>query len=905
MSEEWESLIPSFQNFVRRAHGEESPIILNALSQCLHARFKSLGRILDLDDVIERLEAAVELTPDDRNCKPNYLNRLGTYLHARFERTDKITDLNSAIEKQQIAVTLIPSDCPEKPKYLANIGAFFLTRFSRLGDISDLQKGNTILQEAVSLTPDGHPYRVRTSRNLATALYARWRHLGDPMDLENAIIHQRTFLSLPDDDPIKGLVLADLGAYLQERYKCFGNVEDINQAIEYKQAACELIPGSHPFKPASWNHLGTALQARFLHFGNPSDIDDAIKYKQNAVDLASASHSPNPLFLSNLGNSLERRFEFYGHLEDLNKSLTYKKNAVEIAPDGHAEKHRFLMNLGKSLYSRWVRLGSTVDLDDAVASDTAAVELLRDGHPDKPMALNNLGNSLSSRSKFLDSPEDMDKAISCIQSAINVTKDNHPEKPILLSSLAGWLHGRFLLMKKPEYIENAVKYQRHALLLTPDGHLSKADYWNGLGVVLSARYECFKNMRDLEESIQSHLNAVEHTVDGNSSMARYLNHLGLSMERRFEDSQNNGFSGNISDINTIISQQRQAVDLTPAEDLSKARYLMDLGRLLLKRFRHFKRSDDAEETISRLSDAAKFPSGQPAIRFQAVDLWIAHALDIGHHTLLAAYECALDIIPLIAWLGLPIANRHRRLTKIGGITREAVAAAIAHGMYDKAVEWLEQGRSVVWNQILQLRSPVNQLREVNPRLAERLLHVSQQLNKDNGHEASSYENGSYLEERGRRYRALITDWEAIVKEVRSMPNFEDFLKSPSAFKLKNSFKNDLIVVLNVSSTQCDALALLPGSKNIIHIPLPDITYEKLNELHQDLKDSLSSYGIRVQDTRAAKKIGEEDGEATCKHILTELWSSLVKPILDSLKFAVFSFSHMHFYILSILLPASP
>jgi hypothetical protein len=40
------------------------------------------------------------------------------------------------------------------------------------------------------------------------------------------------------------------------------------------------------------------------------------------------------------------------------------------------------------------------------------------------------------------------------------------------------------------------------------------------------------------------------------------------------------------------------------------------------------------------------------------------------------------------------------------------------------LEWLEQGRSIVWNQLLSLRTPVDALRDVDRALADALLHTS-------------------------------------------------------------------------------------------------------------------------------------------------------------------------------------
>jgi hypothetical protein len=43
------------------------------------------------------------------------------------------------------------------------------------------------------------------------------------------------------------------------------------------------------------------------------------------------------------------------------------------------------------------------------------------------------------------------------------------------------------------------------------------------------------------------------------------------------------------------------------------------------------------------------------------------------------------------------------------VASEAAAAAISAKQYNTALEWLEQGHSIVWNQFLQLRTPFDAL----------------------------------------------------------------------------------------------------------------------------------------------------------------------------------------------------
>jgi hypothetical protein len=315
-------------------------------------------------------------------------------------------------------------------------------------------------------------------------------------------------------------------------------------------------------------------------------------------------------------------------------------------------------------------------------------------------------------------------------------------------------------------------------------------------------------------------------------------------------------------------------------------YLINLANALGLRFNQLDHSQDADTAISHLSTAATSPVGPPRARFNAAERWISIASLANHESLLDAYECAINIMPHVAWLGLPITERYDHLARIGGITRDAAATAISLERYDKALEWLEQGRSIVWTQILQLRTPVDHLKDVRPDLAERLVQISRLLDHIPKQEGSSDEKALSGEEEGRRYRTLVMEWESLIDLVRSTPGFEDFLRPSSTSHLMKAAQNGHIVVLNISKKRCDALALLSGHDEVIHIPLLNITSERIKELQGELNDLLYSNGARLRAERAAMRFKDKDDDDDGRHILAELWSGVVKPVVDSLALPV-------------------
>ncbi|PVF92334.1 hypothetical protein CPB86DRAFT_769512 [Serendipita vermifera] len=729
----------------------------------------------------------------------------------------------------------------------------------------------------------GVSHTERTVENLlvdAITAYGDFERHGKLERLEQAIAQYRNTIEiLPEYDPKIPVILECLSISLFQRFDQLGCLDDINEAIELLEVAILLIPDDDPHSPSCLTNLGNALGTRFNHLGNLDDLHNAIKQQEAAVHMTPDGDPEKPTRLNNLGNSLRIKFEQLGSLRDIEDAILQLQQAVDLIPDTDPDKPLSLINLGYALSARFLQSGDIADIDGAIAQEQLAVNLTSDHHPKKSSYLSNLGCSLRVRFERLENVADLDDSIKYQQQAVNLTPDSHPLKPAFLNNLGISLNVRFERLKYDADIDCAVLHYQKAVKLTPAKHPDKPMRLNNLGTSLKRRFNHFGSLEDIDNAVVQLQNAVDLTPDSHPHKPICMGNLGVSLRDRFIQ------LGNITDLDDAIKMEEHALKLTPRTHSGRASRLFNLALSFLYQFNRFHDEHDAEIAVSHFSAAAMSPDGPPTDRFNAANSWIKLASRISHDSLSDAYGCALDLMPLVAWLGLPMADRHQQLIKMGGIARGAVAAAISAEQYNKALEWLEQGRSIVWTQILHLRTPVDDLREVDPGLADQLLRVSRLL--DPGSQPAEFPDPETLstEEEGRRYRALTAEWESSISQVRSLPNFENFLKPPGLSQLTNAANNGPVVIFNIAKTRCDALALLPGLEDVIHIPLPSITSEGITELRDELKDYLYSSGIRMRDTRAAVKFTDESDEENCKRVLAELWNNLVKPVLNALAFS--------------------
>ncbi|KAG6374949.1 hypothetical protein JVT61DRAFT_3704 [Boletus reticuloceps] len=96
-----------------------------------------------------------------------------------------------------------------------------------------------------------------------------------------------------------------------------------------------------------------------------------------------------------------------------------------------------------------------------------------------------------------------------------------------------------------------------------------------------------------------------------------------------------------------------------------------------------------------------------------------------HPSPLRAYSITINLLPQ---LGLSVTHRYAEFKRGANLSVcEAAATALGSGFPELAVEWLEQGRSIVWGELLRLRGSYDQLSSAHPDHARQLRELSAAL----------------------------------------------------------------------------------------------------------------------------------------------------------------------------------
>ncbi|KAF6765337.1 CHAT domain-containing protein [Ephemerocybe angulata] len=817
------------------------------------------------------------MTPQGHANLPSRLTNLGGMLCTRFQRSGELSDLTDAITLHQKGVKLTPRGHADLPAMLNNLGVSFTCRFERTGELSDIADAIAAHQKAVELTPQGHADLPGQLNNLGNSFSCRFERTGELSDVADAIeVQQKSVELTPLDHADLPGRLNNLGNSFTRRFERTGELSDIADAITVQQKGVELTPQGHADLPGRLNNLGVSFTRRFERTDELSDIANAISVHQKAVELSPQGDANFPGRLNNLGWSFACRFGRTGGLSDIAEAISVQRKAMELTPQGHPNVPGYLNNLGNSFTRRFERTGELSDIADAITVQQKGVELTPQGHADLPRRLSNLGLSFTRRFERTGGLSDIAEAISVQRKAVDLTPQGHADLPGRFSKLGLSFTCRFERTGGLSDIAEAISVQRKAMELTPQGHPNVPGYLNNLGGSLTCRFARTGELSDIAEAIAVRQEAVELTPQGHANLPVQLNNLGGSFTCRFER------TGELSDIANAIGVRQKAVELTPQGHAHLPAYLTNLGSSCYRRYSSSGKLEHLEEAISFFKTASISSVGSLRVRLEAAQHWAGKSIqyDPSSPGIIAAFDKVLSLVAVIAGLEKTVQGRYTQLEETSGLALEAAAVACALERPDKALEWLEQGRCLVWNPLNNLRTPLDDLRMKDEILAQEIANVSQKLESAGSSRVQSHVDMSLsekmsLEVEARAHSDLAKEWDDLLRRARAIRGFECFLMpSPSSAIMLHLPESGPIIVINVNKSRCDALALLAGLDEPLHIPLPNFSIDKATKYRKIFDDQLRARKLRARE------------DLSVYRALRGLWEEVVKPVLDALGFSV-------------------
>ncbi|CUM38273.1 CHAT domain-containing protein [Streptomyces gardneri] len=615
----------------------------------------------------------------------------------------------------------------------------------------------------------------------------------------------------------------------------------------------------------AYTQLGVNLLKEAETKGDTRLLDDAAELCLVAVRASTQEDVVQAEALVTLGNILTRRYEFTAEEDDLERALVVTRTAEDLIPEGDPCRLKFCSGLGHIAIRKFQLTGDLGMLDEAV-------RVLREGAYECPgddtlraAVLTNLTAALTAQHQAIGRFGAATEALQAQFEAVGITPRDHPDLPSRLMNLAGLLlsHPGEITAEADRY-DLAIGLLDDALSLLPDGHPGRPGCLNNLTSAYQARYRLTNEPLDLVAAAEAGVSAVEASAVGHYRRPMMLMGFAQSL-KAFADR----FPGSGGLLDSAVAALHEAYTLLPEGHPGCADVLTGLGAILRDRFTTGGKPADRDGAVRALRGAAAVLSAPARTRARAASAAgdiLADAQDFAGAT--DSYALALEQLELTVWRGLGRADRERLIAEFPSLAANAATCAVRDGKPERAVELLEQGRGILIAQALETRTDHWQLRAEASELADRLEQVLDELERlpDSPSRTAGWEPQDRRQADESR-AALARQREEVLKEIRTLPGLEDFLRSPSFDALRAAAEHGPVVLPVASTYGCFALLLTEDGVEVL-----------------PLETSAEELGGRAVTLAVALDPGHSPFKArsTVLDTLAWLWGTVAEPVLGAL-----------------------
>ena len=554
-------------------------------------------------------------------------------------------------------------------------------------------------------------------------------------------------------------------------------------------------------------------------FKNMPCLSTQIELGLARLDLQPLGHTNHLDSLGDLAISFDACYIQEGKISDLNRAIELKQTKLDLCPLDHPAHASALGTLAISLWKYYCIQKNKADLDRLIEMQQRWLALCPPGHPDHTKALGELALSLWECYNVEANIADLNMAIEMEEKIIDLCPTGDKQLGQALENLAASINACYHQQGSLTDLNRAIDLQQKTLELHPPGHSS-----HGFGLLNPALFlkDCYNNMKDhsdliraiklLEEALNTY--PVQHSV----------------------------FASIADELAEIILLANSSWEC----------HLLDQPLPL---------PDEAFETYGLLKDCG------PAVSLdllKATQAWVKNAEKHNHSSVLEAYQTSLNTLDHFTSFNSSLDSRHETMqARVADLANNAFSCAIRHGDFRMAVELLEQGRGILWNQLARFDISISAL-ESRDNQGRKLGSKFTQLSAELRNHAEG--SGEGMDP----YWRVQEEWQSVVNQIRHPDGFSRFLLPPRFKDLQQGAEYGPVIIVNASKYTCDAVIVL-HARPPVHVPLPCSLGDVMELCSQfsGLTKVPNAYG--------------DNRESWLKQMLRELWSLVVKPIVTVLQ----------------------
>ncbi|KAL2073061.1 hypothetical protein VTL71DRAFT_10385 [Oculimacula yallundae] len=511
-------------------------LVLDNYASALHAKYLTTNSVLDLESSVTYGWDAVEIAQKQGlPGLPAMSANLGGSLASFFKINQQKSDLDNAIQLLTLAADMTDPQHPSLEKVLVNQGNALRMRFEETGSEPDLKLAIDVCTRAVSLRLSEEHLRAQSKDALGNVLLRMYELSGSPDTLDEAVGMYKQALEHATDSKLTAEIWHNIGTALQARFELRGALEELNDAEEAINEALKHSAKEFPGYASSLVALGNVLIRKFERLDVSEFLDQAIDAYEEALGKTSELDRTRAGRLTCLGHALQIRYELAGADTDFIRAVEYCQISVDIS-NSEPNHYLCLVNLGNCYLRHVVRVASAEDLEyleQCIRHLELATKQMPKDFAVRGMCLNNLGKAYEIRHEKKGDPHDFDDATKYYELALRLES-----APPMLRIIAGY---RGMLLTWAETATSGIMFLREATKLLPlisPRLLNRLDQqdniatFSGLGsigasILLELGYETAEAVHILESSrgvmnsllLETRLSTAD-LEDYNSSLAK-------------------------------------------------------------------------------------------------------------------------------------------------------------------------------------------------------------------------------------------------------------------------------------------------------------------------------------------------------------------------------------------------
>ncbi|KAI9429487.1 CHAT domain-containing protein [Lactarius indigo] len=791
--------------------------------------------------------------------------------------------------------------------------------------ITDIDRQIASLENSISHFPRLYSEHITFVHSLANARLVRYGMSQQKEDLDKSILHYTEAILLPvsrarDSFHVVQLLFHLAGALL-DRSKDFDQTEDLKYCIEYLRYLQGLplesfdIPRNDVISMLI-RALGAQVESGTVNATR--DIGEMVDLCRELLTSNISADISVPIFTS-LTEAVTTEYYRGRPVQLLDQVAECLRDAVKMCPPG-SHLAMLSLSLAAMLDFRFTETHSNDDYEEAMAVLERVLDHNQPGElldPIRDLALSRAASLAVSRAAIFKNPENFEVAISCLRAALS-SSISGPLRLSVTKSLSTLVHRRFMSYSLDESREEANSYLSQVVDLSSQSLEKSQVYVTEPGAILETYSTAV-----LQQKIERLKQLISNTTLGTEHHK--------SLEELVDCYKYKFFRTNdISDIEESIKYSRLRLDSAHSNDPWRIVPLYSLSEVLLLAFRHtnkinyldesivvgydilklksagtrqfysiprlvssvltrwrlLSRREDCLEAIRLMSSAVDDQYVQEPERFEVSCRWAILARCTEHPSVLTAYKSSISLMQRSLSFAPTVSVQHTRLVEMGERCRtmplDYASYQVELGLFEEAIETLEQGRALLWSEMRSFRTPIALLIEENSPLVKRFAEINQELEMMTVSVTPSarpeMEDGIIQGRDGSdafgrlvvKRQKLMGERDALVSEIQGQPGLEGFLKAPSFTTLHYAASRGPVVLINHCKWRSDILILFPNSFPCA-IPTASDFYARANKLRDELVD--------------ARKRGLESREyqdALCS-VLKGLYELIGAPVIKRLR----------------------